>query len=271
MLEDLSLITAKVEEFLKLTLNGVDFVAYIPIGAGALAAYYVFSSFASWFRLRHVPGPFLASVSYTWLMRNNFRGISDRQLLGLKKYGSVVRVGPNYVLTDDPVALRRISAVRSPYGRDSWWRALRFAREDNMLTTTNTAAHDKLKSQTANAYNGRDNVDIEESMDTQLAKLKDVIRTHYLSSPGEARTVDLVFLIRFFTMDAVTALAYGEPFGYLAANEDLFEYNKQVQDLSKPMSVIVDTPLLRTLANSPLAPHFWPKTTDKKGMGRLIG
>ena len=270
MLLDLSLMAAKVREFVILTLDGRDIVTYIPIGAGALAAYYVFSSFASWFRLRHVPGPFLASVSYTWLMRNNFLGISNRQLLSIRKYGSVVRVGPNYVLTDDPVALRRISAVRSPYGRDAWWTALRIAREDNMLTTTNTAAHDKLKAQTANAYNGRDKVDIEEGVDTQLAKLKDVIRTHYLSTPGETRTVDLVFLIRFFTLDVITALAYGEPVGYLAANEDLFEYNKQVQEMTRPMSVIVDTPLLRTLANSPLAPHFWPKTTDKKGMGRLI-
>ncbi|KAK0701595.1 cytochrome P450 [Lasiosphaeria miniovina] len=252
--------------------NDFVLIHLLPLGAGALALYYVASSFATWFRLRHVPGPFLASFSYSWLMRNNFLGISSTQLLSLKKYGSVVRVGPNYVLTDDPAALRRISGARSTYGRDaSWWAGLRIdPRQDNMLTTVDTAAHDRLKAQTANGYNGRDKVDIEGGTDAQIAKLKALIRRHYLSTPAELRSVDLVWIIRFFTLDAVTSLAYGEPFGYLEANQDLFGFNKQVDELSKPMSVMIDTPVLRALGNSPLAPHIMPKVTDKKGMGRLI-
>jgi hypothetical protein len=91
----------------------------------------------------------------------------------LKAYGSVVRIAANYVLIDDPVALRRISGARSTYTRDAWWTGLRIdPRQDNMLTTMDTAAHDKLKAQTANGYNGRDNVDIEGNVDVQLQKLK---------------------------------------------------------------------------------------------------
>lgn len=243
----------------------------LPLGASALLFYYLASSFSAWYRLRHIPGPFLASFSYLWLMRNNFLGISSTQLVRLKKYGSVVRVAPNYVLTDDPVALRRISGARSVYGRDAWWTALRIdPRQDNMLTTMDTAAHDKLKAQTANGYNGRDNVDIEGGIDRQIERLKELIRTHYLSTPEQARKADLVWIIRFFTLDSVTELAYGEPFGYMKANADLFGYNKQVDDMTKPMAVMVDTPFLRTIVNSPLAPHIMPKVTDKDGMGRLV-
>ncbi|KAK3360740.1 cytochrome P450 [Lasiosphaeria hispida] len=254
-----------------LIFNAVDSAQLLPFGAGALALYYVVSSFTAWCRLRHVPGPFLASFSYLWLVRNNLLGISSTQLLSLKKYGSVVRVAPNYVLTDDPAALRRISGPRSAYGRDDWWTGLRIdPRQDNMLTTMDTAAHDRLKAQTANGYNGRDNVDIEGSLNTQIAQLKALIRRCYISTPAESRNADLVWLIRFFTLDSVTSLAYGEPFGYMEANEDLFDFNKEFQELSKPVSVVLDTPILRTLINSPLAPHIMPKITDKKGMGRLI-
>jgi hypothetical protein len=255
-----------------LVFSGVD-VAHLllPLGAAAFAVYYTVSSITSWLRLRHVPGPFLASFSCLWLMRNNFLGISSTQLLSLKKYGSVVRVAPNYVLTDDPVALRRISGARSKYSRDIWWTGVRMdPRKDNMLTTMDTAEHDWLKSKTANGYNGHDGVDIEGGIDTQIAKLKDMIRLHYLSTPTQTRKADLVWIIRYFTMDSVTSLAYGEPFGYLEANEDLYGFNKQVQDMAKPMAVMLDTPILRTLVNSPLAPHLLPKVTDKKGMGRLI-
>jgi len=249
----------------------------LPLSAGAFALYYITSSIATWYRLRHVPGPFLASFSYLWLMRNNFLGISSIKLAQLKKYGSVVRIAPNYVLTDDPVALRRISGPRSDYCRDPWWTALRIdPRQDNLLTTMDTVVHDKLKAQTANGYNGRDQVDIQGGIDTQIAKLKDLIRKHYLSVPTSSsstharKTADLVWIIRFFTMDLITALAYGEPFGYLDANTDLFGYNEQVQQMTKPMAVMVDTPVLRNFVNSPLAPHLMPKVTDEKGMGRLI-
>jgi hypothetical protein len=139
-----------------------------------------------------------------------------------------------------------------------------------MLTTLDTAAHDRLKAKVTNGYNGRDDVDIEGGIDGQIAKLKELIRRHYLSTPTEMRKADLVWIIRFFTMDSITALAYGEPFGYIEANEDLFGFNKQVQQFSKLLSIIVDTPFLRTLFKSRLASYFMPKATDKKGMGRLI-
>jgi hypothetical protein len=255
-----------------LLVYGIDPLHLLPLGAAAVAVgYYVVSSFASWLRLRHVPGPVLASFSYLWFARINILGITSDALLRLRKYGSVVRIAPNYVLTDDPAALRRISGARSKYGRDVWWTGLRIdPRRDNMLTTTDVATHDHLKAQTASAYSGRDHVDIEESLNTQLVKLKDLIRRHYLSTPGSTRKADLVHIIRYFTMDAITALAYGEPFGYLDANEDLFEFNKQVQGLQKLVGTLLNTPILRTLINSPLAPGFMPKITDKKGMGRLI-
>lgn len=254
-----------------MALIGGDAIHFLQYGAGAFAAYYIFSSFVSWLRLRHIPGPILASFSHAWLIRNTFQGNSHAQLLALKRYGSLVRVAPNYVLTDDPAILRHISGIKSTYDRDDWFTGVRLDPRDNLLTTLDTAAHDRLKAKLTNGYNGRDNVDIEGVLDDQIANLKGLIRRHYLSTPAEIRKADLVWIVRFFTMDAITALAYGEPFGYMETNEDLFGFNKQVQDAGKIMSVVVDTPFLRTLFKSPLLSPFMPRPSDKKGVGRLIG
>ncbi|KXJ96300.1 cytochrome P450 [Microdochium bolleyi] len=274
--------------------TGLITSASIPaLGAGAVAIYYAASSLWSWFRLRHVPGPWLASFSYLWFMRVNARGISARELVRIsRQYGSAtVRIAPNYVLTTDTQALRRISAPArgstsgGGYVRDSWWEGLRIDAEgvDNMLTTMDNAAHDHLKARTAAGYSGRDGVDIEASVDEALVKLKELIRRSYTtptsssslpsSAPVQAKkkVADLAWLVRFFTLDSITALAYGESFGYLDADADLHGFNAQLADMTVSVAVMLNTPVLRALIKSPLGPYMMPRATDKDGMGKLIG
>lgn len=90
------------------------------IVAGAVAvAYYLISAFATWYRLRDVPGPFLASFSYLWLANVAKSGKQFWVYRDMyKKYGPLFRVGPNELSTDDPEVIRRINATRHSYGRD---------------------------------------------------------------------------------------------------------------------------------------------------------
>jgi hypothetical protein len=46
-------------------------------------------------------------------------------VLTFKFIGSLARIGPNMLLTDDPVLLRRISASRSPYTKGAWYDGVR--------------------------------------------------------------------------------------------------------------------------------------------------
>lgn len=91
----------------------------------ALAAFvlcYTIQAVVTWHRLRHIPGPFLASFSYLWLgkvTRSTRQWHIYRDLP--KQYGPLVRVGPNEITTDDPEIIRKVSGVRSPYGKDAWY------------------------------------------------------------------------------------------------------------------------------------------------------
>lgn len=89
--------------------------------------WYLFSSIVTWYKLRHAPGPFLAKFSYIWLARTAQRARQYYVFKDLcKKYGPLVRVGPNELTTDDPEILRRIAAVRGTYGKDPWYTGTRF-------------------------------------------------------------------------------------------------------------------------------------------------
>jgi hypothetical protein len=60
--------------------------------------------------------------------------------------GSIVRVGPHTLVTDDPDVLRRMSAVRSPYRRSSWYGALRLEADyDHVLSERDENRHNELR------------------------------------------------------------------------------------------------------------------------------
>lgn len=64
--------------------------------------------------------------------------------------GSLVRIGPNDLVTDDPEILRRMMGVRSPYTRGPWYDAMRFdPARDNLLSMRDDEAHTKLRNKMA--------------------------------------------------------------------------------------------------------------------------
>lgn len=118
-----------------------------------LPVYLTASTLFNWVRLRNVPGPPAAGFSYLWVLRatasGNLAYIYDNLI---KKYGHLVRVGPELVLTDDPEVIRRMNTPRSPYGKDGAYKAtIRHPDHDSMLSVMDIAAHDQIKSRLAGA------------------------------------------------------------------------------------------------------------------------
>lgn len=120
--------------------------------AGTLVALFLARTLRAWYRLSHVPGPFWGGFSKYWMVKQSLRGrqpyaIRDvieeygQSLLSnllfsssswrgalpdprwrnglLTVIGSLARIGPNELVTDDPELLRRMMAVRSDYSRGS--------------------------------------------------------------------------------------------------------------------------------------------------------
>lgn len=237
--------------------------------ASLLAFWYITTAVRSWYRLRHIPGPFLAKFSYLFL---SYIQQSGRQYYIFRdeypKYGPLVRVGPNELSTSDPNVLRKMTSARAQYTRDNWYTGGRWnPYAHNMFTTTDTKAHDDIKSKMAIGY-GDKNSALEPGVDEQVKMFVRLIKDKYLDG---ARLLDFGTLTSYFTMDVITKAGFGEAFGYLEKEEDLFDFLAGVRDNWQFMGITLDVPWIREIFYSPfLLKLIGPKMTDEKGLGRLM-
>jgi hypothetical protein len=245
------------------------------LAASVAIVWFAISSFRSWYRLRHIPGPFLASFSYLWLARVASSGRQYYIYRDLcNEYGPLVRVGPNELTTDDPETIRKMSAARSSYGKDQWYLGGRFNPYfPTMFSTMDPVAHDAVKAKTAGAYSGREASALESGVDAQIKNLLALIRQKYISDPAthELRRLDFAQLSSFFTMDVITNAGFGKSFGYLDADCDLYDFLGGTRDHWPKLAITLDVPWIRAILYSPIVLKFiGPKVTDSVGIGKLM-
>ncbi|KAJ3961251.1 hypothetical protein N0V92_002047 [Colletotrichum tropicale] len=244
---------------------------YLPL---AFVIYYIATSIAAWRRLRAFPGPALARFSYLWNILNSRTGRPAETFTRLnREHGSLVCIGPNDLVTDDPDMFRRMNGARSTYNRSSWYNAAKFnPHEEAMFSIRDIRKHDRMKAQVAGAYSGKENDALESGIDSQLAGLTELIRRKYVTMGEDMKPMDFGRVAQYFTLDVITEIAYGKAFGYMATDSDIHEYIKTTEDVVQILQMLGEVPYLCTL--------FWskwvlgtvgPKPTDKSGMGKMMG
>jgi hypothetical protein len=70
--------------------------------------------------LRHVPGPFTASFSNFWKLRQVWNGNMHKQGVRIHEdYGPIVRIGPNHISVASPEAVNVIYGVKNVFPKVS--------------------------------------------------------------------------------------------------------------------------------------------------------
>ncbi|KAF1845545.1 cytochrome P450 [Cucurbitaria berberidis CBS 394.84] len=244
----------------------------IGLASASLCAYLV-HLVLQWRRLSHVPGPFWAALSKGWMVRESLKG---RQPISFKdvndKYGSLARVGPNELITNDPDVMRRMMAVRSTYTRGHWYNAMKFdPTRDNLFSMRDEVAHTKLRSKMAAGYSGKENESMEGSIDAQIAQLIHLIETKYLSTADSYQPMNFDEKASFFTLDVISTLAFGQAFGFLTQDGDVYDYLKITKTYIPIMMIIANVPTLADLLQSRFLRGLLPSESDKLGFGAFIG
>lgn len=86
--------------------------------------------FRTWWRLRHIPGPFLNSITPLVMTYHCFKEDITTYTYNLtREYGPLVRVQPNVVVYDNPETLRRICSVKANYTKGLWFEFSRWHLE----------------------------------------------------------------------------------------------------------------------------------------------
>lgn len=108
-------------------------------------------------------------------------------------------------------------------------------------------------------------------MNRQLLNFLALLDRKYISTNTSTIPVDLAEKTQFFALDAIGDISFGEPFGYLTEDQDLYNYN-EINASSLPiMNVVSVLPWLTGVV------HRWPlclvlpKEEDQVGFGRLMG
>lgn len=112
---------------------------------------------------------------------------------------------------------------------------------------------------------------MEGSVDTQIAKFVELIETNYISTPKDYSPMDLGEKASFFTLDVISDLAFGQAFGYLETDRDVYDYLKMMKTAVPLMMAVSDVPILADILQSRLFRAILPSEADKVGFGAFIG
>ncbi len=156
---------------------------------------------------------------------------------------------------------------------------------DNVVSTRDPAKHRALRAKMGGAYLERGNLlaapnfdgtaggetSFERGVDRQLAKLVSLIDEKYVSGPGEHKALELSTRAMFFTLDVISDVSFGSPFGFLAEDRDLYQFI-EIHDAAVPvMNVLQALPGLTNVVYRWPMRLALPSTGDKVGLGRLMG
>jgi len=185
---------------------------------------------------------------------------------------SLIRIGPDLLITDNPEIIRAMSSVRSRFTRGDWYNAMRVdVKNPSMFGSRDTAWHDDIKARTSFGYSGKEVPGLERGIDDQVVNLKGLVRRKYLSTAGKTVPVDLARILQFFALDVVGAVGFGHEFGNLKADADVTGYLTAFRAVVPIITLCADIPWLRRLfLNDWMMGAMAPKDTDREGFGRII-
>lgn len=176
--------------------------------------------------LARIPGPKSFAFSRLTLAYEDYKGTRTRKLNELhRKYGPVVRVGPNEVAFDSLSALRTIYGAGSAFERTSFYDMFQAYGRKNMFTYASTKDHGERKRMLAHAYaksvllRGRNSEMIMSKANNFLELLE-----------REGRTSEIFSTLHYFSIDNITEFLYGK-FGKTACLEGVAKDRALISDI----------------------------------------
>lgn len=218
--------------------------------------------------LAHIPGPFISKFSnIPWLLRflSGYEYKHDVQLF--KKYGPLVRVGPNTLAFSDPSFL---SAV---YNRDAWkGENYNVSEGYGIFGIKSSRVHAERKKMLNHPFNTESvkgyRTIIQKNVDFWLDALD---QTHATRKNEPSRFFDFVQWPSFFSYDTLTELAFGEPMGFIREQADLNGMYAEFEAALYPLGAIIRMPSILTfLKSTGLWDMMKAKPTDTRGAGVVM-
>ncbi|KAH0435755.1 cytochrome P450 [Colletotrichum camelliae] len=239
---------------------------------------FLHSTLTSTLHLRDFSGPWWAAYSRFWLSKTLASTNSAQVFVDTnKKYGSISRIGPNHLVTDDPELTRTILAVGSKWRRGPWFDAIRIdPRVPNIVSERDIRKHNAMRRRMSAGYAGKDIEGLEDVVDERITEFINSIDKNWLSAPGKTRLFDIARRVQFFTIDTITHVCFGKPMGFVESDTDMHNFIATIETqlpIVQHFSVFLSlNTVLRWAAKVPsLRRLVVPSPADKSGIGVVMG
>ncbi|KAK0274395.1 hypothetical protein LTR35_009324 [Friedmanniomyces endolithicus] len=225
------------------------------LGLGlALLALYLGRAIRTYYSLSHFGGHWVAGWSRLWLLRTQGSGEMNKRFTEVnRKYGSTARIAPGMLITSDALKLH--------------------PDRENITSYVDEHKHAAIRTRMAPGYSGKENVHLEANVDEQLLKFINLVSSKYVAQPEQDifRTVDLSQVTSYFTLDVISKVAFGQTFGFLDNDEDPFGYLANLAQMLPAIIVFGVYTELTNIMKLPAVKAALPKSSDKRGLGRVMG
>ncbi|KAH6855585.1 cytochrome P450 [Chaetomium sp. MPI-CAGE-AT-0009] len=233
----------------------------------AIATASLFQVFRQWRRLRHVPGPFLNSITPLVLTYHCLKEDITTYTYNLTvKYGPLVRVSPTVVVHSDPETFRRVCSTKANYTKGLWFEFSRWDLERySCIAMRDNESRKGRKTKLLPAWAGQGLTIMEARVDSQVRAFLDLIHRKYVSTPHDLRVMEFGHRAQFYTLDVVTSVTFGKAWGFLTKDGDVEKYLETTEVMMPMFGILGTLPWLVYVM------HAWPFNKMMPGEGDTVG
>ena len=172
---------------------------------------------------RDIPGPFLAKFTDYWRLRTVWRRDSHDVYLALhKKYGDLVRIGPNCISVCKPDIIPTIYGIGKGYVKSGfyevWQNMVNGKRVASLVFTTDEALHARMKKPIAAAYSLSTLKEFEPLIDSTTAVFLSRLDKLFAET---GKACDLSTWLGWYAFDVIGELTLSKRLGFLERGEDV--------------------------------------------------
>ncbi|KAI1819007.1 cytochrome P450 [Xylaria intraflava] len=206
--------------------------------------------------LRAIPGPIIASCTRLWKLTSTLAENTQWDHIALhKRYGTVVRTGPNEVSFASPRAARAILSAGNGFRKTDFYTVVPPPDNPGLFAEVREDVHAVKRRVAASFYSmtamRRLSPFIDGTIDFLAARLDGFCGENPVtvsgSPPGEREgspVLDLGTWLHYFAFDVLGELAFSRSFGFLATGSDVESAIRAIDDSQKYNGVVGQVPVL---------------------------
>ncbi|KAF2092557.1 cytochrome P450 oxidoreductase [Rhizodiscina lignyota] len=206
--------------------------------------------------LADLPGPFLASGSRLWKFWSVLRGHTETDKVNMhKKYGPIVRLGPDEVAFASPNAAADILAVGKGYTKTDFYTCFPMIDNPDIFTEIDENKHAKLKRYSVVPYS----LNSMGKMTKYVENVENELAGKLDKFADSGRTCDLTDWLHWFSFDdqLLGEVAFSVRFGFLEKECDVGGCIAGIDEIQFYDGLIGQVPPLDyLLRRNPILPHL---------------